>query len=74
MTGEGLPTANHVRRMPRGPATAALSDDEHADLCMLYWRLPAERQREFWQLRGSREQKQVFLLRYGHFEQWRRTS
>lgn len=54
-----------------GTAPAPIDDDEWANCCMLYWLMPTERKRQFWQLAGDRYEKQAFLLRHGKFEQAR---
>jgi hypothetical protein len=58
-------------RVQLGTEVPKISSDQLADACMLYWLMPPQRQREFWQLKGNRAAKLAFLLRWGHFEQWR---
>lgn len=70
-----LPQASSVaqkRRIELGIEVPPIDNDEWANCCMLYWLLSSERKREFWSLDGDRATKQAFLLRHGHFEQWRK--
>lgn len=71
--GEGFGDAQRAKRfrVQLGTQVAPIDDEEWANCCMLYWLMPARRQREFWQLRGGKATKQAFLLRWGHFEQAR---
>ena len=72
-----FPTANQRARRPDpavvlGVKPAPIDSDQWADCCMLYWLMPPEKQREFWTLQGDKADKLGFLLRWGHFEQWRK--
>ena len=40
-------------------------NDEWEMLTALYESMPAQRKREFWQLKGSQGLKQSFLMRWG---------
>lgn len=66
-----LPTASsvHKPRVLPGISNPFVNFDQWADYCLLYQRLPPEKQREFWTLQGDRAMKQGFLLRWGRFEQ-----
>jgi len=50
------------------PIVAPIAEDEWTNACTLYTLMPAERQRQFWQIRGNRADKLAFLLRWGRFE------
>ena len=64
------PAANH-RTPIRTPVilsdrTALKIVIQNPDMLAAYYRcLPAERQRQFWQLRGSAADKLLFLMRFG---------
>ena len=53
------------------PVIAPIAEDEWTNACMLYSLMPAERQRQFWQIQGNRADKLAFLLRWGRFEKKR---